>query len=216
VANDVVVLAQNRPSTQLFELGWHQRLLPTEDPFSHDNRYHLVPGQDKVTALLERDWFEGVFDEIVKQLDNPAAQRWMEIAGPSGIGKSNGLVSIADRLLIWAAQQRESGRHVRIFPILNAESLTGKKTWKAGIQAALGAGFHDDEEALAAIPQLDSPEAVSDFVLAATEGACWLIDQAHGIFQDKEALDQVKAMTALRHAVFVSSDGGTRASQQHA
>eukprot|EP00243_Klebsormidium_subtile_P002395 TRINITY_DN1474_c0_g1_i1.p1 TRINITY_DN1474_c0_g1~~TRINITY_DN1474_c0_g1_i1.p1 ORF type:complete len:804 (-),score=162.09 TRINITY_DN1474_c0_g1_i1:363-2774(-) len=216
VANDVVVLAQERQLRELFELGWHQRLLPSEVPFSHDSRYQLLPDRDLVTVCLERDWFEGVFDQIVEHLINPAAQRWMEIAGPSGIGKSNGLVSIANRLLIWAAQERRAGRRVRIFPILNAESLLGKETWADGVQAALGAGFHDDKEALAAIPQLELPRDVSHFVQRATDDACWLIDQAHGIFQDKDVLDRVSAMTALRHAVFVSSGGGTRASEQHA
>jgi hypothetical protein len=216
VANDVVVLAQERQLRELFELGWHQRLLPSEVPFSHDSRYQLLPERDLVTVCLERDWFERVFNQIVEHLINPAAQRWMEIAGPSGIGKSNGLVSIANRLLIWAAQERRAGRRVRIFPILNAESLLGKETWADGVQAALGAGFHDDKEALAAIPQLELPRDVSHFVQRATDVACWLIDQAHGIFQDKDVLDRVSAMTALRHAVFVSSGGGTRASEQHA
>lgn len=211
-----MVLAKKRSLAELFELGWHERLLPSEVPFSHDSRYQLLPERDLVTVCLERDWFEGVYNDVVKHLNDPAAQRWMEIAGPSGIGKSNGLVSIANRLLIWAAQQREAGRCVRIFPILNAESLLGKETWADGVQAALGAGFHDDKEALAAIPQLELPRDVSRFVQRATEAACWLIDQAHGIFQDKDVLDRVTAMTGLRHTVFVSSGGGTRASEQHA
>lgn len=178
MANDVVVLGQKRPFDELFELGWHQRLLPTELLDSHDNRYQLVQGQDKITTCLERDWFGVVFNAIVEQMDNSNKQRWMEIAGPSGIGKSNGLVSIADRLLIWAAGQRKAGRNVRIFPILNGETLATKSTWLPEVQAALAAGFHNDEEALSQIPLLKSADDVNGFVSHKNaEGeACWLID----------------------------------------
>lgn len=169
-----------------------------------------------MTTCLERDWFASVYEGIVEQMKEPNAQRWMEIAGPSGIGKSNGLVSIADRLLIWAAGEWKAGRSIRIFPLLNGQGLKSPKTWAPVVHAALAAGFHDDKEALACIPELDFDEAVCEFVQAGTEQACWLIDQAQDIFQDTDTCAGVARMTSLRHALFISSGGGRKASLMNA